>query len=328
MKKPFIIALSAFLVIGILLGVIELQNGHLKESVTVTVPEGAGLSDIAESLDGAVYPTAFRLYVILNGEAAHLRPGTYTLEKGMGYGEILNLLKAGVPDEVARFTVPEGYELREIRGLLEEKGILSAADFDRAVLDFDADAYPFLKGIGKDTNRLEGFLFPDTYEVFVGESADSILRRMVDRFAQVWTADFDARAKAIGMTPYEVVTLASIIEREAAKATEQAHVSSVFHNRLKSSQYPCLESCATVQYILKERKPVLSVADTKIRSPYNTYQNPGLPVGPIAVPGEGAIRAALYPSDDDDYFFFAQPDGTHIFSKTYAEHLKAQAEGN
>ncbi len=324
MKKAFIIALGVLLVIGILLGVLELNYGHLKEPVAVTVPEGAGLSTIAESLDGAVYPTAFRLYVMIRGETAHLRPGTYFLERGMGYAEILDMLKAGVPDEVARFTVPEGYELREIRDLLEEKGILSAAEFDRGVLDFDHRAYPFLKGIGEGTNRLEGFLFPDTYEVFVGESADSVLRRMVDRFAQVWTADFDARAKALDMTPYQVVTLASIIEREAAKASEQAHVSSVFHNRLKSSQYPFLESCATVQYILKERKPVLSFADTEIDSPYNTYQNPGLPVGPIAVPGEGAIRAALYPSDDKDYFFFAQADGTHIFSETYAEHLRAQ----
>lgn len=324
MKKPFILALAALLVVGAVLGVLELYHGHLDEPMTVTVPEGAGLSAIAESLEGAVYPTAFRLYVIVKGEAAHLRPGTYLVEKGMGYAEILEMLKAGVPDEVAHFTVPEGYELREIRALLDEKGILFAAEFDAAVLDFDAGAYPFLKDIGKGTNRLEGFLFPDTYEVFVGESGDSILRRMVDRFAQVWTADFAARAKALDMTPYEVVTLASIIEREAAKASEQAHVSSVFHNRLKSSRYPYLESCATVQYILKERKPVLSFADTEIVSPYNTYKNPGLPVGPIAAPGEGAIRAALYPDDHDDYFFFAQPDGTHIFSKTFAEHLRAQ----
>ena len=124
------------------------------------------------------------------------------------------------------------------------------------------------------------------------------------------------------MTPYDVVVLASIIEREAAKASEQAHVSSVFHNRLKRGQL--LESCATVQYVLKERKPVLSIADTKIDSPYNTYKYAGLPVGPIAVPGAGAIHAALYPSDDDDYYFFAQPDGTHIFSKTFTEHMRAQ----
>lgn len=324
MKRWILIAVIALLLVAVILVSNELSNGHLDTAKTVTVPEGAGLSVIADTLSEAANPTLFRLYVMARGEAGNLRPGTYLLTPGQSYAALLDMLLLGTPDEVIRFTVPEGFELREIRALLDESGIVSASDFDQAVIDFDKSEYPFLKDIPNGATRLEGFLFPDTYEVFVGESATSVLRRMLDRFFEVYTDAFSARARDLGMTDYEVVTLASIIEREAARASEQAHVSSVFHNRLNSAQYPYLESCATVQYILKERKPVLSVADTEIDSPYNTYKYPGLPVGPIAVPGEGAIRAALYPSDDDDYFFFAQPDGTHIFSKTYAEHQRAQ----
>lgn len=324
MKKTILILVILLLIVAAVFIGNEFQNGHLDEATAVTIPEGSGLSAIADSLSDAVNPTLFRLYVTAQGEAGNLRPGTYRLLPGQSYRELLDMLLLGIPDEVVRFTVPEGYELREIRALLDEEGIVAAADFDQAVIDFDKSEYAFLKDIPKGATRLEGFLFPDTYEVYVGEPATSILRRMLNRFAEVYTDELSARAKELGMTDFEVITLASVIEREAAKASEQAHVSSVFHNRLNSTQYPYLESCATVQYILKERKPVLSIADTQIDSPYNTYQNPGLPVGPIAVPGEGAIRAALYPSDDDDYFFFAQPDGTHIFSKTYAEHQRAQ----
>ena len=118
----------------------------------------------------------------------------------------------------------------------------------------------------------------------------------------------------------ELVTLASIIEREAGSADKKT-VSSVFHNRILSSEYPYLQSCATVQYVLKERKPVLSTADTQIDSPYNTYINPGLPVGPIASPGEASIAAALFPEDTDYYFFVLGSDGEHHFATTYEEHL-------
>lgn len=324
MKRAFAVVLGLLALVLILLGIWDFHSGHLTQTITVTVPEGAGLFDIADLVSDAVYPVPFRLYVTVQGAESRLRAGTYTIEPGTGYRALLDLLISGVPEESIRFTIPEGYELREIRTLLAEYGIVSEEEFTQAVLTFDAGEYDFLKDIPEGETRLEGFLFPDTYEVFAGESAESILRRMLDRFDEIYTQEYATRAKELGMSCYEVVTLASIIEREAAKADEQAHVSSVFHNRLSSREYPYLESCATVQYILKERKAVLSVADTKIDSPYNTYRYPGLPKGPIASPGAGAIYAALYPSDDDDYFFFAQPDGTHVFSKTYEEHLRAQ----
>ena len=125
------------------------------------------------------------------------------------------------------------------------------------------------------------------------------------------------------MTTNEVITLASIIEREAARDSERALVSSVFHNRLKSSEYPYLQSCATVQYLLSERKEVLSDKDIEIDSPYNTYKYKGLPPGPIASPGRKSIEAALYPAQTNYYFFVSNGDGTQTFSETYEEHMNS-----
>ena len=128
------------------------------------------------------------------------------------------------------------------------------------------------------------------------------------------------RADALGMSVHEVITLASIVEREATSKDREL-ISSVFHNRLNSKTYPYLESCATVQYILGERKARITIKDTEIDNPYNTYENKGLPPGPIASPGIASIEAALYPSDTDYLFFAVSEDGKHHFSKTYDEHL-------
>ena len=134
-----------------------------------------------------------------------------------------------------------------------------------------------------------------------------------------------ARAKELGMSIHDVITLASVIEREAANEAEHKKVAGVFYNRIKDGMK--LQSCATVQYILKERKPVLTIADTEINSPYNTYLNEGLPPGPIASPGKSAIDAALWPEEHDYYYFVAKADGNgHVFSKTFAEHQKAVSQ--
>ena len=144
---------------------------------------------------------------------------------------------------------------------------------------------------------------------------------MLAQFDKVYEK-YKGRAKEMNMTMDEAVTLASIIEREALGDEDRKLVSSVFHNRMDSSNYPYLQSCATVQYVLKERKPVLSVEDTKIDSPYNTYINKGLPIGPIASPGEKSIEAALYPEETDYLFFVLGSDNKHHFSKTYEEHMQ------
>lgn len=225
--------------------------------------------------------------------------------------------------EIKKFTIPEGFELRQIADLLSEKGLVDRARFMDCVENGDFSMYPFIKGIPKRPNRLEGYLFPDTYEVYADASEEDIIKKMLDRFSQIFDTTYQARAKEIGMNVDQVVILASMIEREAQLDDERPLVSAVFHNRLKSKQYPLLQSCATVEYVLPQRKAVLSIKDTKIDSPYNTYLHPGLPIGPIASPGQRSIYAALFPADVDYLFFVGNSDGSHIFSKTYEEHKSA-----
>jgi UPF0755 protein len=143
---------------------------------------------------------------------------------------------------------------------------------------------------------------------------------MLSNFNKRVNSELRERMEVIGMSMDETLILASIIEREAGTQSDMELISSVFHNRLNSNDYPYLESCATVQYILGERKPVLSIADTQIDSAYNTYQNKGLPPGPISSPGLAAIQATLFPPETDNYFFVAKSDGSSLFAKTYDEH--------
>ncbi len=293
------------------------------EDIKVYIPSGSGTSSIAEILGnkGVVrFPVLFKLYI--RNHAAELKAGMHDMNLSMGYADALAELKRNVPDtDLINVLIPEGYELREIAQTLEKNGIVSQDEFYDAVQNYNFD-YDFLSDADKSSVRLEGYLFPATYEFKRGTDAVTVIKTMLDAFDRIFTEDYEKRAKELDMTIHEVITLASIIEREAAKGSERATVSSVFHNRLNIGM--SLQSCASVQYILKERKPVLSVADTKIDSPYNTYQNPGLPPGPIASPGEECIKAALYPDDTDYLFFVADGTGGHTFSKTFEEHQAAQ----
>ena len=232
-------------------------------------------------------------------------------------GAIDELKTAGQMGDAQMVTFPEGYELREFALLLQKKGLKNADDFINASnKKYDYDFLPRVKD-----GYLEGYLFPDTYNISPEMTCEDIINMMLSRFDEIYTEEFEARAKEIGMNTSEVVTLASIIEREAAVKDERTLVSSVFHNRLKSEEYPYLQSCATVQYILEERRDILTNADIAIDSPYNTYKYKGLPPGPISSPGKACIEAALYPADTNYYFFVSNGDGTQTFSETFQEHM-------
>jgi len=196
---------------------------------------------------------------------------------------------------------------------------------DRAAFE----KYAFIADISDDTDRdylLEGYLFPDTYRIYVGSSPETIINRMLQRFGDIFDESFVERAEELGMTIDEVVTLASIIEREAAQEEDFAKVSAVFHNRLREGQR--LESCATLQYVLKVDKYQFTEAEMATESPYNTYREAGLPAGPISNPGRLALTAALWPNEEyieEDYRFFCNMDVSNgntslIFAKTYEEH--------
>ncbi len=299
-------------------------NAFVKEDeiIVVTVPKGASVSQIGKILEkNEVIDSqlVFRGYCKFK-KSSGFQYGEYELNSNLSYKEIISLLKK--PSEsrqTAKVTIPEGYTQPEIVDLLVKEGYADRAVLEEVMATYDFE-YEFLKDLPKRNNRLEGYLFPDTYEIFVGDEV-SIVNTMLSNFQKkIEDKEIQTLLKKSDYTLDEIITMASIVEREGANDSEFGKVASVFYNRLDSKTYPYLESCATVQYVLPERKDVLSIADTEMDNPYNTYINKGLPPGPIACPGLAAIKAALDPEDTEYYFFVASSQGT-IFSKTYQEHL-------
>lgn len=298
-----------------------------KDTVSIEVAQDDKLGDIAKELKnkGVIeYKSLFTFYASLKKfDVSKIQPGVYEVQKNMPYSILLSKVKKPVvleARETVTVTIPEGYELWQIVDLLEEKKVCSKKDLMDTIQNHDFK-HEFLKDVPKRDNRLEGYLFPDTYQFYIEDNPVSVINKMLNNFDDRFDYEYYDRAKELKLSLDQVVTLASLIEREAASDKERGKVSAVFLNRLKSSEYPYLQSCASVQYILKERKPILSIEDTKIANPYNTYINKGLPPGPISSPGIASIKAALYPDDVPYLFFVAYPDGATLFAKTYDEHL-------
>ena len=315
----FIIALVALC--GVLYA--EYMPNRQSGEVVFTIPKGAGTEQIAKILkrENLIHSeTFFRVASKVRGVDGKYNMGKFKLDRSAGYEDIfVALTQSGHNVDAVKVTIPEGYEIYKIADLLESKGLIDKDKFYYLV-DFGEFDYAFVKDIPVRENRLEGYLYPDTYEFAPGDEY-GIINEMLLGFEKMYTK-YESRAGEMNMTMDEVITLASIIEREAQGDSDRKLVSSVFHNRINSTDYPYLQSCATVQYVLKERKPVLTVDDTKIDSPYNTYINKGLPVGPIASPGEKSVEAALYPEDTNYLFFVLGSDGKHHFSATYQEHVQ------
>jgi len=296
-----------------------------KESVSVTIPTGMGTGGIADTLKEENLignADVFRLQSKLKGFDGKYKAGEYTLSPAMSMEEIMMKLIEGKTNTV-RFTIPEGYDIKRTTEKLASEGLINPDVFSKEIESGQFD-YKFLEGAPAGPNRLEGFLFPDTYDIYTNANEHDIIDKMLYQFSKVFTDDYYARAKELNMSVNDIITLASIIEREARVPEDRPIIASVFYNRLKIGMP--LQSCATVQYILGEQKPVLSISDTKIESPYNTYLNTGLPPGPIASPGADSIKAALYPADTDYLYFLAKGDGSHAFSSTYEQFLKDKAK--
>lgn len=319
-----IVTILVFAILSSFIGIVLSDSANVdlaEESVTLSIADGSGASAIAQQFKDAgviKYPTVFKLMSRAGGYNDKIRPGSITVENGMSYDDILELLCSDMRGAVS-FVVPEGFEQKQIAQRLEEEGLCSAEEFEAAT--HDNYNYSFTEILSDRENQLEGYLYPDTYSIIPGTSAHDIIDMMLSEFDTQVNDEYRARAKELDMSLDEIITLASIIERETDSDEERAKVAGVFYNRINKNMN--LQSCATVQYILGERKAVLSVADTQIDSPYNTYINPGLPQGPIANPGIECIKAALYPEDTEYLYFVAGADGKHIFSKTYEEHLAA-----
>lgn len=348
--RPIVAALLSVILVAVaVIGAVRYVLSHFvypvdaddNTPIEVVIPNGASASRIAFLLynargqdePGLIVSTAsFKVYVDFTGRSSALKAGTYVLSRNMTIPEIVNILCAGnEARRVTRFTIPEGYTAAEIAQALFEAGILEdQEEFLALCKDATLLSVAYLDPILNASDRryaLEGYLFPDTYEIYEDAVAADILKKMLNRFAVVLTEEDALRARELNLTTDQVLTLASMIEREAGAAEDFPRVSAVFHNRLRQGK--AMESCATLSYALGVKKYTFTESELSTVSPYNTYRNKGLPVGPICNPGRMAIQAALYPDEaylNQGYLYFCNmnPKQTNqlIFARSYEEHQR------
>jgi UPF0755 protein len=293
------------------------------DPVRFTVPPGSGFGAVADTLDARDiirFPLAFRLYARLRGAERSIKPGVYETQRGVAWSDLLDKMVRG---DVIQLTlvVPEGWTLQQIVPRLA-----AAAETDPDSLLATLLTEESAERYGVPGPTLEGYLYPATYIFPVGLPVDGMIRAMVGRHQRVWTEQRTALADSLGMTPQEVVTLASIVEKEARSWGERDTIAAVFHNRLRIGMP--LQADPTVQYARGEHQTRLLYAHIEevADHPYNTYTQRGLPPGPIASPSEGAIDATLRPAQVNYLYFVARPNGTHIFTRSLDEHNNARRE--
>ena len=313
--------------------------------VSVTVKPESTIADITAQLaeKGLIEQEwLFNLYCMISGAADKIDPGTYELNTVYDYRALVyGMVETGENRATVTITVPEGYELDDVFALLEEKQVCDAVSLQQAAANYPFD-YWFLEGLEYgDYRRLEGYLYPDTYEFYLDDTPENVLSKFLRNFDarvtdemradlyrlneelhSIMTANgfTESEVAASSLSFHDVVIVASLVEKETSGAAESGRIASVIYNRLCSKLYPCLNLDSTIQYALPERKDILTNADKAVISPYNTYTNAGLPAGPISNPGMSSLRAALYPVDTDYFFFALEPGGTHHFSETVYEH--------
>ena len=328
MKK--IIPLVISLILAMLLGgywVLNYTGSNAEyakgKRYIVTITPGMTTADIAQLLHSkhlVKTPEAFRLEAKVRGLERNLKAGMYEIEGGMSNSEIVDVLSKGQV-HMLKFTVPEGFSIVKTGKKLEAEGLGSAAKFEEAAKNYTP--YPYMET--SDPNviyKAEGFIYPTTYLFEVGLSEKDLLAMMVKEFnTQLNKENIPEEAQQQGMSIRDLVNLAAMVEMEAVYKEEQPRIAGVFLKRLSISMP--IQSDTTIQYILGTQKEEVTIADTKIQNPYNTYQNPGLPPGPIACPSMSSVQAVLHPEKTDYLYFVAEKDGHHYFTRTYAEHLRA-----
>ena len=347
--RPILIACATLVVvIGLIYtGWTKIYDGFLSpmepgstEEVGFTVENGQSLTKVSNNLEAAGLihnRSVFKYYCDFTGMGQKIQAGSYKLTRSMTMSEIADQLTTGDGNPIVRnITLIPGWTVKDFAEKLASDGVIADKDaFLELCKTGDAFTdYYYIADVKATANAskrkyiLEGYLAPNTYEVYMTATDEEILRKLLSQTEAVFPADYQTRATELGMTMDEVVTLASLIEKEA-KAADFTKVSAVFHNRLK--QNIKLGSDVTIHYITGVRKMNLTNSDLQIDSPYNTYKYAGLPVGPICNPSAEAITAALYPDETyvaENYLYFCSKDpesGELYFSKTQAEHDQAVA---
>jgi len=336
MKKTFKIIIALLIII---VGIIIWYNLKLtsrssnNQAVSFVVNPGEGIAVVADSLGKEKIissPLVFKLYFYFN-KGLPIQAGEYIFEKGSSMKTVISQLESGVTAE-KEFSVliREGLNVREINEYLKTKGYLKDDSFLTLAttpiknLPKDLTNYSFI-GLLPPTATLEGYLFPDTYRLYKDFTASDLIKKMLANFDKKITPELRYAIVNSEKTLPEIITMASILEKEVRTEVDMKIVSGIFWDRIKIGQ--ALQSCATLGYVLGVNKAQYSYEDTQIKSPYNTYKNPGLTPGPISNPGLKSIGAAINPTKTDYNYFLSRPDtGETVFSKTLEEHNAAKAK--
>lgn len=329
-KKGKIIILVA-IILGVIVGVgvpsyigscYKAFNTADDTTKLVVIPSGSGTETIGNILEESGIINSgfkFKLASKFEGNDGKYKAGTYALSPSMDVVTIMDMIISGDSDEnTTRFTIPEGVTIKEVAQILSDKNLINYDAFIDEIEHGDFD-YDFVKDLPAGENRLEGYLYPETYEIYTNASEHDIINKMLAQYDKLVTDEHYKQAKAMGYSMNDIITIASIIEEETLYKAERPLVASVIYNRLNIGQK--LQVCVSVQYALPEHKEELTYEDLEIESPYNTYKYAGLPPGPICSPSISSIEAALNPADTDYYYYVLSEknDGSHNFSNSYSE---------
>ena len=328
-KKRLAIICSIFIILIVLVvAFVFIQIGpydkNNKKDIVIDIPQGATtntISDILYKNKLIRNKVMFKLSVKLSNKAQNFKAGKYLFNQTYSNEEIINDIASGkIYHDGIKVTIPEGSTSKEIVSILVGKNLGNEETYEKLISEPKEfyDRFKFLKE--EDITSLEGFLYPSTYYFDEDSSEKEILSMMLSQFNKVYTDKLRDRQKELNMTTEQVVNLASIVEKEAVLDKDRPIIASVFYNRLKIGMP--LQSDATIQYIFKERKKIVTYKDLEIDSPYNSYKNKGLPPTPIASPGIKSIEATLYPEKTEYLYFVAKMDGGNNYSTNYEDHLK------
>ena len=331
-KKMKMVALF-FVFIGIISFVILYNNAiskPLKSSdniVSIEVKTGDGFYDILNRLDeeGKLSnKLLIKIKLSIDKQSITLKEGTYEINSNVTLDQLIKDLQDDSKNiNMVKITVPEGYSIEEIAQLMEEKDLCSKNDFIKAVKNYELPE--FVEVNEKRRYNLEGFLYPDTYLIEKGTSANNIIDKMLERFnAAIKEVEKESDIVINNEDIDKLITIASMIEKEASADIDRPLISSVIYNRLEKDMK--LQLDATVLYALGEHIDVVLNRHLEVDSPYNTYKYSGLPIGPIASPGIESIKAALLPADTDYLYYILQKDGTHYFTNNYDDFLDKKKE--
>lgn len=307
------------------------EDANTARDESFVIAQGESTKVIAEHLADqgfTAHPWFLRAYAKISGQSGKLKAGEYQLSKNMSVPALVNVLAVGTTRPQLKVRVLEGWSIQEMTAAFAQQGIFDKHTFNEALAD--ADCRHLLEESEGEIARasgqgsLEGYLFPDTYFIFTDDGPCALLEKMVANFSSKYSSALRQETASQQKTIHEVLTLASIVEREVQKTDDRAVVAGIFLKRMEIGMP--LQSDATVNYVTGKYASRPSVEDLKVNSPYNTYLVKGLPPGPIGNPGLAAIRAVLYPQRSDYLYFLTAPDGTTVFSRTYDEHLANKAK--